>query len=101
MTISVSNIHYEATEKELKYLFAEYGSVKRVDYAVNPDTGRPSGFASVEMETEAEEEAAIKALDGATWMDRSLQVNKARPSGGSRPPRGSFGGSRPPRGSFG
>jgi RNA recognition motif-containing protein len=39
------------------------------------------------METEAEETAAIEALDGAEWMGRDLKVNKARP----REDRSSFG----------
>ena len=46
------------------------------------------GFAFVEMETEAEEAAAIEALDGAEWMGRGLKVNKAKP----KEDRGSFGG---------
>jgi len=31
------------------------------------------------MGTEAEEAAAIEALDGAEWMGRNLKVNKAKP----------------------
>jgi RNA recognition motif-containing protein len=31
------------------------------------------------MSSDAEEEVAIKALDGAEWMGRSLKVNKAKP----------------------
>jgi RNA recognition motif-containing protein len=49
------------------------------------------GFGFVEMGTDAEEQAAIDALDGAEWMGRDLKVNKAKPRedrGGS----GSFGG---------
>ena len=48
------------------------------------------GFAFVEMESEAEEDKAIKALDGAEWMSRELKVNKAKP----RENRNSWGGSR-------
>jgi RNA recognition motif-containing protein len=40
------------------------------------------------MGSEAEEAAAIDALDGAEWMGRDLKVNKAKP----REERGSFGG---------
>ena len=40
------------------------------------------------MDTEAEETAAIEALDGAEWMGRALKVNKAKP----REPRSSGGG---------
>lgn len=31
------------------------------------------------MSSDAEEDAAIEALDGAEWMDLSLRVNKAKP----------------------
>jgi len=53
------------------------------------ETGRMRGFAFVEMGTEAEELAAIEALD-AEWMGRNLKVNKAKP----REDRGSSGGDR-------
>ncbi|HEY9709163.1 MAG TPA: RNA-binding protein, partial [Oculatellaceae cyanobacterium] len=43
------------------------------------ETGRPRGFGFVEMASDAEEDAAIEALDGAEWMGRSLRVNKAKP----------------------
>jgi RNA recognition motif-containing protein len=42
------------------------------------------------MGTDAEEESAIAALDGAEWMGRDLKVNKAKP----KEDRGSFGGNR-------
>ena len=45
------------------------------------------------MGTEAEEAAAIEALDGAEWMGRDLKVNKAKPKE-DRGDRGSFGGGR-------
>ena len=48
------------------------------------------GFGFVEMASDAEETAAIDALDGAEWMGRNLKVNKAKP----REDRGSFGGNR-------
>ncbi|MEL6882373.1 MAG: RNA-binding protein, partial [Cyanobacteria bacterium J06607_10] len=41
--------------------------------------GRVRGFAFVDLETDAEEQAAIDALDGAEWMGRDLRVNKAKP----------------------
>ena len=53
--------------------------MKRVQLPTDRETGRKRGFAFVEMEKEAEETAAITALDGAEWMGRSLKVNKAKP----------------------
>lgn len=88
MSIYVGNLSYEVTEEDLNAVFAEYGSVKRVQLPTDRETGRKRGFGFVEMSTEAEEAAAIDALDGAEWMGRDLKVNKAKP----REDRGSFGG---------
>ncbi|MDJ0516334.1 MAG: RNA-binding protein [Okeania sp. SIO2F4] len=79
MSVYVGNLSYDATDEDIKEVFAEYGTVKRVQVPSDRETGRPRGFAFVEMETEEEEEAAIQALDGAEWMGRNLKVNKARP----------------------
>lgn len=87
MSIYIGNLSYDATEADLTEVFQEYGTVKRVQLPTDRETGRPRGFAFVEMESDAEETAAIEALDGAEWMGRDLRVNKARPRedrGGSR-----------------
>lgn len=88
MSIYVGNLSYEVTQDDLTAAFAEYGSVKRVQLPTDRETGRLRGFGFVEMGTDAEETAAIDALDGAEWMGRALKVNKAKP----RENRGSFGG---------
>ncbi|MBD1840913.1 RNA-binding protein [Coleofasciculus sp. FACHB-64] len=79
MSIYVGNLSYDVTEADLTGVFAEYGSVKRVQLPTDRETGRPRGFGFVEMSTEAEETAAIEALDGAEWMGRDMKVNKAKP----------------------
>jgi RNA recognition motif-containing protein len=79
MSIYVGNLSYDVTQDGLSEAFAEYGTVKRVQLPIDRETGRLRGFAFVEMETDAEETAAIEALDGAEWMGRDLRVNKARP----------------------
>jgi RNA recognition motif-containing protein len=69
--------------------------VKRVQLPTDRETGRLRGFGFVEMGTEAEETAAIEALDGAEWMGRDLKVNKAKPKedrGPSNGGRGGYGG---------
>lgn len=88
MSIYVGNLSYEVTEADLTSVFAEYGSVKRVQLPIDRETGRMRGFGFVEMNTDAEETAAIDALDGAEWMGRDLKVNKAKP----REERGGGGG---------
>ncbi|MCC5639982.1 RNA-binding protein [Nostoc sp. CHAB 5844] len=94
MSIYVGNLSYEVTEDSLNAVFAEYGSVKRIQLPTDRETGRMRGFGFVEMGSDAEETAAIEALDGAEWMGRDLKVNKAKP----KEDRGSFGGGR---GSYG
>lgn len=79
MSIYVGNLSYEVTQEDLNGVFAEYGSVKRVQLPTDRETGQLRGFGFVEMSSEAEETAAIEALDGAEWMGRDLKVNKAKP----------------------
>lgn len=79
MSIYVGNLSYEVTSEDLNEVFAEYGTVNRVQVPMDRETGRMRGFAFVEMSSEAEEAAAIAALDGAEWMGRDLKVNKAKP----------------------
>lgn len=79
MSIYVGNLSYEVTQEDLSEVFNEYGTVKRIHIPSDRETGRPRGFAFVEMESEADEEKAIEALDGAEWMGRDLKVNKAKP----------------------
>ncbi|MBD2344786.1 RNA recognition motif domain-containing protein [Anabaena subtropica] len=88
MSIYIGNLSYQVTEEDLKLAFAEYGKVSRVQLPTDRETGRPRGFAFVEMETEAQETAAIEALDGAEWMGRDLKVNKAKPREERSPSRG-------------
>jgi RNA recognition motif-containing protein len=89
MSIYVGNLSYEVTSDALSAVFAEYGTVKRVQLPTDRETGRLRGFAFVEMNSEDEETKAIEALDGAEWLGRDLKVNKAKP----REDRGgSFGG---------
>ncbi len=89
MSIYVGNLSYEVTKEDLTSVFAEYGSIQRVQLPTDRETGRPRGFGFVEMNSDAEETAAIEALDGAEWMGRTLKVNKAKPRENNN--RSSFG----------
>jgi RNA recognition motif-containing protein len=61
------------------------------------DTGRPRGFAFVELSTGDQAAAAIGKLDGYELNGRSLRVNEAteRPAGGSAFRAGGFGAGAP------
>lgn len=91
MNIYVGNLSYSTTEAELQDLFAEYGAVSSVNIIKDRDTGSSKGFGFVEMDTQSEAEAAIKALDGSSVGGRSLRVNQARPRNDNR---GGGGGAR-------
>lgn len=91
MTIYVGNLSYRATEADLRAVFADYGEVKRVVLPTDRETGRMRGFAFVEMNEDAQEDAAITELDGAEWMGRQLRVNKAKPREDNNNRRGSWG----------
>jgi RNA recognition motif-containing protein len=94
MSIYVGNLSYQVGEEDLKQVFAEYGTVKKAQLPIDRETGRVRGFGFVEMSSDAEEEAAINALDGSEWMGRSLKVNKAKPKEdrGGGGGRGGYGG---------
>ncbi|MBD2258396.1 RNA-binding protein [Pseudanabaena sp. FACHB-2040] len=89
MTIYVGNLSFQATEDDIRDVFAEYGEVTRISLPIDRETGKKRGFAFVDMAEEAREDAAIAELDGAEWLGRELRVNKARP----RSDDGSAGGS--------
>jgi len=58
---------YRATEEDLSAVFAEYGTVKRIVLPTDRETGRMRGFAFVEMEEDAQEDAAITQLMPNGW----------------------------------
>ena len=93
MSIYVGNLSYQVTEEDVKTVFSEYGTVTRVQLPTDRETGRMRGFGFVEMSAEAEEQAAIDALDGAEWMGRDLKVNKAKPREDRPAGGGGYGGS--------
>ena len=77
--VYVGSLSYNTTEATLRTLFAEYGEIESVNVITDRDTGRPKGFAFVEMATEQEAQAAISALNGKQVDDREIKVDKANP----------------------
>jgi len=78
-SIYVGNMSYDTTEDTLRELFEAYGRVVSVNVLTDRETGRPRGFAFVEMANEGEAQKAISELDGRTVDGRALRVNEARP----------------------
>jgi len=75
--IYVGNLPFTTTEGELRTLFEQYGTVDRVSVITDRDTGRPRGFAFVEMTEIASADSATRGLDGRNVGGRSLRVNEA------------------------
>ena len=85
----VGNLPYEVGEDQLQQLFAQAGTVESVKVMRDQATGRPRGFAFVEMGTDEEAQSALKTLNAVEVGGRNLTVNEARP----KPERsGGFGG---------
>lgn len=86
----VGNLPFSATDEAVHALFAKHGTVEKVALITDRETGRPRGFAFVEM-SNADASRAMQALNGADMDGRALKVNEAqdkeRSSGGSRGPR--------------
>jgi cold-inducible RNA-binding protein len=77
--IYVGNVDLATTEDELRNAFATYGAVQKVSMVTDRETGRPRGFAFVEMESDKEAQEALSGLNGSTLGGATLTVNEARP----------------------
>ena len=75
----VGNLPYSVTETALRELFAPAGEIASVAIITDRDTGRPRGFAFVEMADAAAAQKAISLVNGKTLGDRQLTVNEAKP----------------------
>lgn len=88
--VYVGNLSYDTVEDTLRSLFSEFGEVESVNVITDRGTGRPKGFAFVEMATAEGANKAIAALNGKMVDEREIRVEKAKP----RVDRGRSGGRR-------
>jgi len=86
-SIYVSNLPISASEPEIRAFFEPYGPVQQVTLLNDPETGKPKGFALVEMENDQEALTAIDEVNGLNYEGNVLDVYEARPRG-SRGSRG-------------
>jgi RNA recognition motif-containing protein len=75
--IYVGNLSYSVTGEELGNLFAQHGNVVSAKVVIDQYSNRSKGFGFVEMETDADANAAINALNGQQYSNRELKVNVA------------------------
>ncbi len=84
----VGNLTYGVSDSTLEQLFSQFGTVQSAQVIQDRATGRSKGFGFVEMDTEAQAQAAIEGLHDQEHDGRRLTVNEAKP----REDRGGGGG---------
>ncbi len=90
-SIYVGNLAHSATEEDLRQAFGQFGTVSGVNIIKDRETGRPRGFAFVDMPDGNEAANAIKEMNLKEISGRSVTVNEARPKT-DRPRRSGGGG---------
>lgn len=75
----VGNLAYSVTGANLEEMFGRYGQVSSCNVATDRDTGRSRGFGFVEMQNQADAEAAIKGLNGHEVEGRAISVVVSQP----------------------
>ena len=98
----VGNLSYGVSDSALEQLFSQFGTVQSAQVIQDRATGRSKGFGFVEMDNDAQAQAAIEGLHERELDGRRLTVNEARPredrgGGGGGGGYGGGGGGRPRR----
>ena len=75
----VGNLSYETTDATLSELFGAIGEVVSVNVITDRITGRPKGFAFIEMAENSAAQEAIDQLNGREVDGRTIRVAEARP----------------------
>jgi len=84
----IGNLSYDVSSSDLEALLSPHGTVQSAEVITDRSTGQSKGFGFVEMDSDAEAQAAIAALNGQEQGGRALTVNEAKP----REPRSGGGG---------
>src|SRR4051812_33690976 len=88
----VGNLTYNVNESDLEALFTPFGTVQSTQIIVDRDTNRSKGFGFVEMDTDAQAQAAIQGLNAREHDGRNLTVNEAKPREARSGGGGGYGG---------
>lgn len=78
MKIYVGSLSFDVTEDDLRAAFEAFGPVESVSLVKDKVTGKPKGFAFVEMPDQAKAGSAIAGLNGKELRGRAVIVNEAR-----------------------
>jgi len=76
--IYVGNLADNTSDSDLENTFSAYGAVKSVNIIKDRETGSPRGFGFIEMDSYAEGDAAIAALNETVLLGQTINVNRAR-----------------------
>ncbi len=88
----VGNLSFNTTEISLRDAFGQVGTISDAKIVTDRDTGRPRGFAFVEMSSDQEAQDAIAQLNGRELDGRTIKVNEAEERTGGRGGSGGGGG---------
>ena len=78
MNMYVSNLSFHTSDDDLRKLFGQFGAVSSAKVINDKETGRSRGFGFVEMESDAEANEAMKALNNKEVEGRQMSVSVAR-----------------------
>jgi RNA recognition motif-containing protein len=90
--VFVGNLSCDTTESDLRTLFEPFGEIERISMINDRETGRPRGFAFVEMADDREAAHAVAGLNGREVAGRALRVSEAAPRLERSRPRSNFSG---------
>jgi len=79
--VYVGNLSYEASEEDLKALFAGAGKVESAEVVTNARTKRSKGYAFVTMGSVSDAQAAVAMLQEYDLKGRNMVVSGAKSSG--------------------
>ena len=77
--IYVGDLPPHATEAALRDMFSHIDTVESIQMALDPDTGRPRGYAFVEMQSAEGMMQAIRRFNGYVWDGYMLMVYSVPP----------------------
>ena len=78
--VFVGNMNPHTTEGHLRTLFESFGEVARIEIIEDRQTGRPRGFAFVQMSDDHEAAKAMATLNGKEVAGHALRVKEEAPT---------------------